>query len=109
MIAEAKPVDETIGGSGGALKPQEPSEILKLLLFKKLLLLGWIKNSNFCTIHTHSPTVVIYAAINGNKYIEQEQKFIFNSIFVVSSLRRVWQISEQYQPSANKDSTLPCP
>lgn len=40
MIAEAKPVDETIGGSGGALKPQEPSEILKLLLLKKLLLLG---------------------------------------------------------------------
>lgn len=40
IIAEAKPVDETIGGSGGALKPQDPSEILKLLLLKKLLLFG---------------------------------------------------------------------
>lgn len=40
LITDAMPVDETLGGSGGALKPQEPTEILKLLLLKKLLLLG---------------------------------------------------------------------
>jgi len=40
MIVNAKPVDETIGGAGGALKPQEPTEIFKILLLKKLLLFG---------------------------------------------------------------------
>ncbi len=39
FIVDAKPVDETIGGAEGGFKPEEPQEILKLLLLKKKLLL----------------------------------------------------------------------